>query len=133
MCISFETLRRKVSLKSSVVFVLLPIFAFLGISRCTAQQPSLLSLSTPDQAQVNWASGPADASLGTLADIKIPKGYRFTDASGAGLLLNKMNNPVPEGLVGILMCGVSTAFMFAVITKIYGARLRLDPPSDSVL
>jgi uncharacterized membrane-anchored protein len=49
-----------------------------------------------------WTSGPADASLGKLADIKIPKGYRFTDATGAAALLAKMNNPVPQGLVGIL-------------------------------
>jgi uncharacterized membrane-anchored protein len=102
MCTSFETLCSKVSLKSAAVFALLPIFVFLGISRSNAQQSSLLSLASPDQGQVSWTSGPADASLGTLADIKIPKGYRFTDAAGAGVLLTKMNNPVPEGLVGIL-------------------------------
>jgi uncharacterized membrane-anchored protein len=102
MCTSFEPLCCKVSLKSVAVFVLLPIFVFLGISRSDAQQSSLLSLATPDQGQVSWTPGPADASLGTLADIKIPKSYRFTDAAGAGLLLAKMNNPIPEGLVGIL-------------------------------
>src|SRR5215831_3263945 len=102
MCTSFETLCCKVSLKSVVIFTLLPIFVFLGISRSNAQQSSLLSLTSPDGTQVSWTSGPADASLGSLADIKIPKGYRFTDATGAGVLLAKMNNPVPEGLVGIL-------------------------------
>jgi uncharacterized membrane-anchored protein len=92
-----------VSLKSAVVvFALLPVFAFFGISRSEAQQSSFLSLTSPDQGQVDWTSGPADASLGTLADIKIPKGYRFTDAAGAGALLGRMNNPVPQGLVGIL-------------------------------
>jgi uncharacterized membrane-anchored protein len=59
-----------------------------------------LSLGSPEQLQ--WTSGPADASLGALADIKIPKGYRFTDAAGAAMLLTRMNNPVPTGLVGIL-------------------------------
>jgi len=102
MCTSFRTPYHKVSLKSAVVLALLPIFAYLVISRSDAQQSSLLSLSSPEQAQVSWSSGPADASLGTLADIKIPKGYRFTDATGAGILLAKMNNPVPQGLVGIL-------------------------------
>ena len=87
MCTSFKTLFREVSLKSAVVFSLLPVFAFLGISRSDAQQSSLLSLTPPDQRQVDWTSGPADATLGTLADIKIPKGYRFTDAAGAGALL----------------------------------------------
>jgi uncharacterized membrane-anchored protein len=85
-----------------LILTLLSIFGFLVISRSDAQQSSLLSLTSPEQAQVNWASGPADASLGTLADIKIPTGYRFTDATGAGVLLAKMNNPVPQGLVGIL-------------------------------
>ncbi len=67
-----------------------------------ADQSSLLSLTSPDQTQVNWTSGPADANLGTLADIKIPKGYRFTDSTGAGALLARMNNPIPQGLVGII-------------------------------
>ncbi|HLX96514.1 MAG TPA: DUF2167 domain-containing protein [Verrucomicrobiae bacterium] len=61
-----------------------------------------LSLASPNQAQIQWTSGPADASLGALADIKIPKGYHFTDATGASMLLTRMNNPVPTGLVGIL-------------------------------
>ena len=102
MCTSFKTLFREVSLKSAVVFILLPVFAFFGISRSDAQQSSLLSLTPPDQRQVDWTSGPADATLGTLADIKIPKGYRFTDAAGASALLSRMNNPIPQGLVGIL-------------------------------
>jgi uncharacterized membrane-anchored protein len=67
---------------------------------CKADQP--LSLSPSSSEQVQWTSGPADASLGSLADITIPKGYRFTDATGAALLLARMNNPVPTGLVGIL-------------------------------
>lgn len=51
---------------------------------------------------MEWTSGPADASLGTLADIKIPTGYRFTGATEAGALLTRMHNPIPQGLVGIL-------------------------------
>ena len=61
-----------------------------------------MSLTSPNQAQVDWTSGRADASLGTLADIKIPDGYRFTDSTGAGALLARMNNPTPQGLVGII-------------------------------
>jgi uncharacterized membrane-anchored protein len=102
MCISFNTPVRKVSFKSELVFTLLLIFACFGISRSAGQQSSLLSFNSPGQEQIDWTSGPADASLGSLADIKIPKGYRFTDETGAGALLAKMNNPVPQGLVGIL-------------------------------
>lgn len=102
MYASFETLFHKVSLKPVASFALLPVLAFLGISTSNAQQSSLLSLTSPDQVQVNWTSGPAEASLGSLANIKIPRGYRLTDATGAGALLARMNNPTPEGLVGIL-------------------------------
>ena len=102
MCTSLRTLLCKVSFKSVVVFAVLPCFAFFGISHSSGQQSPLFSLSSADPVQVNWTSGPADASLGTLADIKIPKGYRFADSTSAGALLTRMNNPVPQGLVGIL-------------------------------
>ncbi len=81
---------------------LLSVYTVLLFQCCKADQPLSLSLISSDQAQVQWTSGPADASLGALADITIPKGYRFTDATGAALLLTRMNNPVPTGLVGIL-------------------------------
>ena len=86
--------------KSAAFFLLLSVFTVFLFQRCKADQPLSLSPSSSDQVQ--WTSGPADASLGSLADIKIPKGYRFTDATGATLLLGRMNNPVPKGLVGIL-------------------------------
>jgi len=102
MYTSLRTPFYKVFFKSAGVFWLLPVFiAFLSQSS-NADQSSLLSLTSPAQVQVVWTTGPADASLGTLADIKIPEGYRFTDATGAGALLARMNNPIPEGLVGII-------------------------------
>ena len=81
---------------------LLPISTLLGSQSCNADQSSLLSLAFPSQAQVEWTSGPADASLGTLVDIRIPQGYHLTGAAGANALLTKMHNPIPQGLVGIL-------------------------------
>jgi len=86
--------------KPAAFFLLLSVFTVFLFQRCKADQP--LTLSPSSSVQVQWTSGPADASLGSLADIKIPKGYRFTDATGATLLLGRMNNPVPAGLVGIL-------------------------------
>ena len=88
--------------KPVVFFWLLPVSTIFLSQCCKADQLSLLPASSASLAQVEWTSGPADASLGTLADIKISKGYRFTDATGARALLGKMNNPIPEGLVGIL-------------------------------
>jgi len=40
--------------------------------------------------------------LGTLADINVPQGYRLTGEAGARMLLERMKNPVPDGLIGIL-------------------------------
>lgn len=88
-------------LNLTAVFGLVAVSTIFTAQCCRADQASL-SLSSLDQAQVQWTSGPADASLGTLADIKVPKGYRFTDSTGASTLLGRMNNPVPDGLVGIL-------------------------------
>jgi len=52
--------------------------------------------------EISWIVGPKKASLGTLADIEVPQGYRLTGEAGARTLLQRMKNPVPDGLIGIL-------------------------------
>ncbi|MGD0252762.1 MAG: DUF2167 domain-containing protein, partial [Verrucomicrobiota bacterium] len=52
--------------------------------------------------EVGWIVGPKKASLGTLANIEVPQGYRLTDKAGARILLERMKNPIPDGLIGIL-------------------------------
>src|SRR5579864_6743371 len=42
------------------------------------------------------------ASLGDCADIDVPQGYRFIGADGARALLERMNNPIEPGLLGVL-------------------------------
>lgn len=42
-------------------------------------------------------------SLGDYADFEVPEGYRFVGAEGARTLLDRMNNPVGSGLLGVLM------------------------------
>lgn len=64
---------------------------------CLAQ-PALPEI--PKNAE--WISGPAVTPLADLAEIKIPEGFRFTDRAGAKTLLEKMRNPVPKGLIGIV-------------------------------
>jgi uncharacterized membrane-anchored protein len=75
------------------------------------QQPSILPASIPSlfttltpstDTAVNWISGPEKASLGTVADIEIPDGYRLIGKGGARALLERTKNPVPDGLIGIL-------------------------------
>ena len=70
-------------------------------SACVGEINSLLLRVMPSQ-EIRWISGPQQASLGTLADIEVPQGYRLTGETGARILLERMKNPVPDGLIGIL-------------------------------
>ena len=42
------------------------------------------------------------ASLGDCADIQVPQGYRFLGPEDARALLERMNNPVAPGVLGVL-------------------------------
>jgi uncharacterized membrane-anchored protein len=85
----------------TVVFWLLSVQAFLSGQSCKGDLP-FLSLSPIPSDFMPWISGPANAALGKFVDIQIPSGYRFVDAKSASILLERMKNPVPKGLVGIL-------------------------------
>jgi len=79
----------------------LPVLIFLSIQPSWGQDS--LSFTSGLQPQENkWVSGPEKTSLGAFANLQIPEGYRFTDAEGARILLKRMNDPVPAGLIGIL-------------------------------
>ena len=96
-------------LKSSrifaVIFGLLSVHPLLMDQSCRGDElsPSLSPVNPVFPGSVQWIAGPAKVSLGTLADIEVPGGYRFTDASGARAFLAQMRNPVPQGLAGILL------------------------------
>ena len=66
----------------------------------------------PDVESAFYFSGVTYATLG-YGDLVLPQPWR-------------MLGPV-EGLTGILMCGLSTGFSFALLTKLIGARLRIEP------
>src|SRR2546425_8094335 len=72
--------------------------AFLG-PPCRGDSPVP---ATPGRQAIAWTSGPAQASLGTIAGLQVPAGYRFADAKGARAFLQAMRSPVPQGLAGIL-------------------------------
>jgi uncharacterized membrane-anchored protein len=102
MYTSSKTSFVNVFIKPAAFLWLLSISTFFLAQYSRAGQSSLWSMAPSEQTPVDWTPGPADASLGSIADIRIPRGYRFTDATGASALLQKMNNPVPQGLIGIL-------------------------------
>ena len=84
-------------------FSLLLILAVYAECLCSGEQSSVapvMPMTAP--SEIRWVSGPQRVSLGALADIEVPQGYRLTDAKGARLILAGMKNPVPDGLIGIV-------------------------------
>jgi hypothetical protein len=65
----------------------------------------------PDAESAFYFSGVTYATVG-YGDVVLPQPWR-------------MLGPL-EGLTGILMCGLSTGFFFAVFSRILGARLKID-------
>jgi uncharacterized membrane-anchored protein len=86
--------------KNTAFFCVLAVLAVFLSQSCWGDQLSLTPVR-PSQ-EISWISGPQQASLGTLADIEVPQGYRLTGETGARTLLERMKNPVPDGLIGIL-------------------------------
>ena len=87
--------------KYAAVLCILPVLAIFLSQPCWGDQQLSLAPVTPSQ-EVNWIVGPKQASLGSLADIEVPQGYHLTGEAGARVLLERMQNPVPDGLIGIL-------------------------------
>jgi uncharacterized membrane-anchored protein len=86
---------------SIVAWLFFLTFSLIQPSWGQDQQLSFSSGIQP-QNEPDWVSGPAKVSLGAVADLQIPAGYHYLDAEGARSLLQRMNNPVPNGIVGIL-------------------------------
>lgn len=69
--------------------------------------------NAPNQAEHNraqqlynsivWENGPTTAKLGTMAEIKVPQGYQFTGAAGAGAWEEINQNPRDPSELGVLM------------------------------
>jgi hypothetical protein len=65
----------------------------------------------PDFESAIYFSGVTYATVG-YGDLLLPKDWRLL-------------GPI-EGLTGILMCGLSTAFFFAVVAKLWAAEKHLE-------
>ena len=66
----------------------------------------------PDLESVFYFAGVTYTTVG-YGDLVLPKEWRLL-------------GPI-EGLTGILMCGLSTGFFFAVVSKIYRAQSDAEP------
>lgn len=83
------------------------LFAVLAISTaqlCLGDQQLSVSPVSPgaQPAEVLISELNQKVGLGQYAQIDLPKGYRFIDVDAARVLLEKWNNPVSPGLVGLL-------------------------------
>ena len=104
MCASFQKHAGVEANKGRLFSLLILSLTFAGAAIGWAQGDPApwLRPSMAMNTDVRWMTGPAKASIGQLADLDIPRGYRFIDSRGAQVLLQQMKNPVPRGLVGIV-------------------------------
>jgi hypothetical protein len=66
----------------------------------------------PDAESAFYFSGVTYATVG-YGDLVLPQAWRIF-------------GPI-EGLTGILMCGLSTGFFFAILVRVLGARFKSEP------
>ena len=79
------------------VFVCVGIFMLLAAPAAAGQ-----SLAEQMQA-LDWQEGPATASLGSIAQIDVPEGYRFVGKGGASKFMELIQNPSDGRELGILL------------------------------
>ena len=86
----------------------LTVFATLGFAAsltpsATAQQTAPAQGATaPEPPKIDWHRGPYIAKLGTVAELKVPDGYEFTDGDGARKYLELTGNPSQGTEIGLL-------------------------------
>ena len=71
----------------------------------------------PDAASSFYFSGVSYATIG-YGDVVLPRGWWLFGPA--------------EGLTGILMCGLSTALFFAVVSKTFFLRIESEEPNRTV-
>lgn len=99
-----QTLNPPVGVRRAVVACLLGVVTGTAcLQQSLAQQSQSQSVVFSDPLkQINWISGPQSISIGDFARVNIPDGYRFASASGARVILENANAPVPNDLIGVL-------------------------------
>ncbi len=101
-------------MKSLRLLTLAGLLGGLMLPHLSAQQPSaakaeptaaekeaMLKAANAEVESFGWTRG-GKAKLGTLAEIAIPAGYRFTDGKGASKMLEFYGNPPSSNYLGLL-------------------------------
>jgi uncharacterized membrane-anchored protein len=78
------------------------ILSFLAIVFSVTAPPLTTHAQTPDNP-IDWEYGPTVGKLGNIAEISIPKGYKFTEKAGTQKLLELTQNPADGNELGALV------------------------------
>jgi uncharacterized membrane-anchored protein len=87
----------------------------LGILTALTGMLALTASAQPNERareifnSIEWTDGPADGRLGSVAQLSVPKGCRFTEARGAKTFLELTENPTSGTEVGVLLCSTTAA------------------------
>lgn len=76
----------------------LALFALLVSVVGVAQEPP-----SQQQVKINWQDGPTIGQLGSIAQLKLPAGYRFTGKEGALTVMELTHNPSSGRELGVVI------------------------------
>ncbi len=87
------------SLRRKFLMITALLSTFTSSHAVLAQQDDTAALL----ARIHWTDGPARVSVGSVAQMDLPAGYRFTDGDGARLLWELNQNPSIGNEAGAIM------------------------------
>ncbi len=82
--------------------VFLHIATLLGLLALPFSAPAQEQDAAP-KVKIDWQDGPTVGKLGSLAEIKVPEGYRFAGADGTRKFLELTQNPPSGNELGVLI------------------------------
>jgi uncharacterized membrane-anchored protein len=64
---------------------------------------------------ISWVSGSDRVNLGSVAEIAVPRNWKFADAVGARAFLEGLKTSVPDGLIGVLAPSAQTEAWYVIL------------------
>jgi uncharacterized membrane-anchored protein len=87
-------------MRRSIQISILILGLTMGSLVAHAEAPEPDASPTPS---IPWTAGPSIGDLGTVGQISVPKGYRFTGKAGAQTFSELAHNPITGGELGVLI------------------------------
>ena len=79
------------------------ILTLITCGAVCAQEPDPEPESGPESSPLKWQAGPTVASLGSIAEIRVPEGYSFIGGDDTRALMEAMHNPTDGSELGLLV------------------------------